>query len=266
MLYLFDIGFLPIRIWDVLDILIVGYLIYRIYLLLRGSIAFNIFVGVVMLYLVWWLVGMLKMDMLTLILSQFVNVGFIIIIIIFQPEVRRFLLFLGNTTLGGRTTMVGKWWATSFEGVENRKTVAQEIKGALMRMSRDKVGALLVFAKNLDLAGIGHSGTMLDAQVSQALLVSIFQKDSPLHDGAVVISKGKILAASRILPVSETLNLPRRAGLRHRAGLGITERTTAASFIVSEATGGISFAEDGKMEIDLDEARVTELLNQLMSI
>jgi uncharacterized protein (TIGR00159 family) len=261
MIYLFEIGFLPVSFWDVLDVAIVGYLIYRIYLLLRGSIAFNIFVGVVMLYVVWWLVGLLKMQMLSMILNQFVSVGFIIIIIIFQPEVRRFLLLLGNTTLRGRSSVIGKWLTRNIEVMEYRQSHIQEVKAALMSMSKNKTGALLVFSKNLDLESLGHSGIMLEAQISQPLLLSIFQKESPLHDGAVVIGKGKVLAASRILPISDSPSLPETAGLRHRAAVGITERTNAVAFIVSEETGLISFAEEGKMEIGLTEARVNEVLH-----
>lgn len=258
--FLFEIGFLPISLWDVLDVTIVGYLIYRVYLLLRGSIAFNIFIGIVIIYLLWWLVGMLKMDMLSMILSQFVNVGFIIIIIIFQPEVRRFLLMLGNTTLGRRSEVMFKWFTRNLDKKVVNEAVNFEIKQALLRMSKDKTGALLVLSNSFELDSIGHSGVALDAKISKSLLLSIFQKESPLHDGAVVISKGKILAASCILPLSDSTELPGRTGLRHRAALGISERSSATAFVVSEETGAISFAASGKIEFRLSEERLSELL------
>lgn len=258
--FLFEIGFLPISLWDVLDVTIVGYLIYRVYLLLRGSIAFNIFIGIVIIYLLWWLVGMLKMDMLSMILSQFVNVGFIIIIIIFQPEVRRFLLMLGNTTLGRRSEVMFKWFTRNLDKKVVNEAVNFEIKQALLRMSKDKTGALLVLSNSFELDSIGHSGVALDAKISKSLLLSIFQKESPLHDGAVVISKGKILAASCILPLSDSTELPGRTGLRHRAALGISERSSATAFVVSEETGAISFAVSGKIEFRLSEERLSELL------
>jgi diadenylate cyclase len=258
--FLFEIGFLPISLWDVLDVTIVGYLIYRVYLLLRGSIAFNIFIGIVIIYLLWWLVGMLKMDMLSMILSQFVNVGFIIIIIIFQPEVRRFLLMLGNTTLGRRSEVMFKWFTRNLDKKVVNEAVNFELKQALLRMSRDKTGALLVLSNSFELDSIGHSGVALDAKISKSLLLSIFQKESPLHDGAVVISKGKILAASCILPLSDSTELPGRTGLRHRAALGISERSSATAFVVSEETGAISFAASGKIEFRLSEERLAELL------
>lgn len=261
MIYLFQVGFLPITIWDILDILIVGYLVYRVFRLLRGSVAFNIFIGVVMLYVVFWLVGMLKMDLLSEILKQFVNVGVIIIIIIFQPEVRRFLLLLGNTTLRQRSNFFGKWFEETFEDHSEQKVAnIQEIKSALLRMSRKKIGALIVFSKNLDLENISHSYVPLNAQISQPLLESIFGKESPLHDGAVVIGKDKIQAASCILPVSESPSLPKSAGLRHRAAVGITERTNVATFIVSEETGSIGFAFEGNLHRRLSEQKLTELL------
>ena len=260
MLFLFKIGFLDFNFLDLLDILIVGYLIYRIYKLLRGSIAFNIFVGIVILYAIWGLVSLLKMDMLSSILGQFVNVGFIIIIIIFQPEVRRFLLLLGNTTLGSRTNFFSRWLTRNLSTSENKQSALQEIKSALLRLSKEKTGALIVFSRNLDLDTIGHSSVSLDANISQLLLISIFQKESPLHDGAVVIGKGKIIAAGCILPVSESSRLPGSAGLRHRAGLGVTERTNTAAFVVSEETGAISYAEEGNMEFALTEARLNNLL------
>ncbi len=262
MIFLFDIGFLSIGFWDVVDILIVGYLIYRIYKLLKGSIAFNIFIGVVMIFLAWWLVTILKMDLLSMLLGQFVNVGFIIIIIIFQPEVRRFLLFLGNSTLRGRTNVLGKWLAQNMENGPSRQLHVQEIKSALLRMSKDKTGALLIFSGNLELESVGHSGIAIDSQISSALLLSIFQKESPLHDGAVVIGKGKILASGCILPVSESPVIPKVLGLRHRAALGITERTTVSAFVVSEEKGTISFAKEGKFETGLNEQRLTDLLYQ----
>ena len=262
MIFLFDIGFLPIRIWDILDILIVGYLIYRLYRLLKGSIAFNIFVGVVLLYVIFWLVGVLKMDLLSEILKQFVNVGVIVIIIIFQPEVRRFLLLLGKTTLSQRSNFFGNWLDRNFEDIEKKQSSIQEIKSALLRLSKEKLGALVVLSKNIDLDNISHSGIPVNAELSQQLIQSIFQKESPLHDGAVVIDNHKILAASCVLPVSESPSLPKSAGLRHRAAVGITERSNVATFIVSEETGSIGFAYEGHLQRRLSEQKLLELLNE----
>ena len=260
---LFQLGFLPVRIWDILDIIIVGYLIYQIFKLLRGSMAFNIFIGVVILYLIWWLVGMLNMDMLSLLLDQFVSVGVIILIIIFQPEVRRFLLIVGNTTLRQRSNFLQRLMDRNLDiDPSDRLAGIKELKAALLRMSRKKWGALIVLSKNLNMDGISNTGVRMDATISQPLVESIFNKEGPLHDGAVIISNNKIHSASCILPVSDNPDLPKSAGLRHRAAVGITERMNVATFVVSEETGAIGFASDGRLKRNLTESELTELLNK----
>lgn len=262
---LFKIGFLPVRLWDVLDILIVGYLMYQIYKLLRGNIAFNIFIGVLMLYVVWWLVNQLEMDLLAAVLGQFVSVGVIVLIIIFQPEVRRFLLFLGNSTLRQRSNFLGRIIDKNFESSEQKDRHIQAIKAAIMRMSRRKTGALIVLSNKSTLDGLINSGVTLDAAISEMLIESIFNKESPLHDGAVVVANGKIKSASCVLPVSENPNLPKSAGLRHRAAVGITERVDAAAFVVSEETGQISFAFDGKLQRKISEEELDVLLGEYLN-
>lgn len=260
MILLFDIGFLPVTIWDILDIVIVGYLIFRIYKLLKGTAALNIFFGVAVLFGVWALVTLLKMEMLSRIMNQLASVGIIILIVVFQPEIRRFLLLLGNTMLQSRTNFISRWLAKNFDLSEGRPSDLQQISRAAVKMGKEKIGALIVMTQSLDIEGVVASGTDIDAKVSYPLLLSIFQKDSPLHDGAVVIGQGKILAASCILPLSESSNLPRSAGLRHRAALGLSERTNAQAIVVSEETGRISYAEKGKLEYNISEARLNELL------
>lgn len=259
---LFDIGFLSIRIWDVLDILIFGYLIYRIYKLLRGSIAFNIFIGVTILYVVFWLVRALKMDLLSNLMGGIVSVGVVVLIVIFQPEVRRFLLLLGNTTLEQRSNFISRLWVKNFEPSHARQREIINIVSAMVKMGKEKTGALMVLSKNFDLEDIRSSGTAINANISQLLLLSIFQKESPLHDGAVIIGNGKILAAGCILPVSDSRNLPASAGLRHRAAVGITERSNIAALIVSEESGKLSFALEGKLERGISPEQLKTLLKE----
>lgn len=259
---LFNIGFLPFTVWDVLDILIVGYLMFQLYKLLRGSIAFNIFVGVLTLYVVWWLVKQLKMDLLSAVLGQFVSVGVIIIIIIFQPEVRRFLLFLGNSTLRQRSNFLDRILHRNFENSAQRQRQINAIKAAMLRMSRHKTGALIVFVRQANLEGMISTGITLDAIISEQLLESIFKKGTPLHDGAVLIAGGKIVAASCVLPVSENLQLPKSAGLRHRAAVGITERADVVAFVVSEENGHLSYAYEGRLYMRLTEHDLTEKLEE----
>jgi uncharacterized protein (TIGR00159 family) len=260
MVYLFKIGFLPVTFWDILDILIVGYLIYFIYKTLKGSVAFNIFIGVTTLLIVYWLLRLLQMEMVSTILNQVASLGIIGVIVIFQPEIRRFLLHLGNTALRSRTNIIGRWLVQNFNLTDLSQSDFKEIKAAVLQMGKEKTGALIVLANNMDLESISETGTILDAKIKHNLLLSIFNKHSPLHDGAVVVGQGKIMAAGCVLPLSETTSLPSTAGLRHRAGLGITEKTTATVIIVSEETGSISVAKEGNIEFALTEARFNEIL------
>jgi diadenylate cyclase len=262
LVFLLKIGFLPIRIWDVLDVLIVGYLLYQLYKLLRGSIAFNIFIGVVILSVAWWLVGILEMDLLTVVLDQFVSVGVIILIIIFQPEVRRFLLMLGNTTLRQQSHFLRRFLDRNMEGLDERKLQMKSLRDALKRMARYRIGALVVLSDQQNLDVITNSGVLMEARISQPLIESVFQKESPLHDGAMLITDGKVHAASCILPVSDNASLPRNSGLRHRAGVGVTEVADVSVFIVSEEDGKISFAYKGVLENGLSDDRLGELLER----
>ncbi len=260
----FEIGFLPIRIWDILDILIVGYLIYQIYKLLRGSVAFNIFIGVILIYILSWLVQMLEMDLLSSLLGEFVSVGVLMLLIVFQPEVRRFLLILGNNTLRQRSNFFNRLLSGKLNIFESDvlSENAESISKAILRMSRMKTGALIVFANNLNLEYFSNSGVILDAKISQPLIESIFNKESPLHDGAVVISNNKIHAASCVLPLSSNPDLPKSAGLRHRAAVGVTEHSNVTAFVVSEENGTISYAENGNLARKISEKRLKELLNK----
>ncbi|MCB0706593.1 MAG: diadenylate cyclase CdaA [Saprospiraceae bacterium] len=257
---LFKIGFIPVRIWDILDILIVGFVIYQIYRLLRGSIAFNIFIGVVVLYVLWWLVGMLQMDMLSLLLNQFVSLGLLILIVIFQPEVRRFFFLLGNTTLRQRSNFLSRLFDKNLDGQKLDNEQRAAIRAAVLRMSRLRIGALIVFSGGLDMDSIVSTGVRLDAFITQPLIESIFQKNSPLHDGAMIISNRRIHASGCILPVSDNPGLPKNAGLRHRAGVGVTERMNVNALIVSEETGSISMASEGKLRRRMTEEELDEAL------
>jgi uncharacterized protein (TIGR00159 family) len=250
-----DLSFLNFRFLDIIDILVVGYLIYQVYRLLRGSVAFNIFVGVVLMYMVWWLVKALKMDLLTLILEQFVSVGVIVIAIIFQPELRRFLLLLGNQTLRGRFNFLKP-------EKENRDNsfIVNEIQEALLELAQSETGAIIVLASHATILPSAESAVLLDAQISKPLLMSIFKKESPMHDGAVVISQDKIHAASVVLPLSESQALPPEAGLRHRAAVGATEVANVTVFVVSEETGAIAMAHQGKLETGISKEHLILLL------
>ncbi len=260
---LFDVGFLSIRIWDILDILIVGYLFYQLFTILRGSIAFNIFIGVLFIFLVSFLVQFLEMELLSMILGQVFSVGVIMLLIVFQPEVRRFLLLLGNSTLKQRSNLLSRFIDRNFgdDKTDNPKE-RLAVKNAITRMSKKKTGALIVISDSFNLQTFNDSGTKINAHISAPLIESIFSKDSPLHDGAMIINKDRIYAASCVLPVSNNANIPGKLGLRHRAALGATEVSGVVVFIVSEETGSISFASQGTLTHNLNDQQLSDLLTQ----
>jgi diadenylate cyclase len=263
--FLFQVGFLDVKIWDILDILIVGLLIFQLYKLLRGTIAYRIFAGLLVLYGVWWLVDRLQMDLLSAILDQFVNVGVIILVIIFQQEIRRILLFLGNTAFKRQARVLGALLDANLPKARQREKQISAVSGAILRMSRKKTGAIIVCAGKVKLEGLVSNGTLLDAEISAFLMESIFQKESPLHDGALVLSEGRIASAGCILPLTDKTDLPKSAGLRHRAAVGISERADVAAFVVSEESGYISFAREGNLERKLDEQQLLKRLQQYYS-
>ena len=260
MQFLVDISFLDLDLWDILDILIVSYLIYHIYRLLKGSVAFNIFVGLLLVYVAWWLVSTLEMQLLSTFLSQFVSVGVILLIIIFQPEIRRFLLDLGDSTLKQRSHFLRKFFDSGWVDTTETDVHKRELTEAVSYFGRNKIGALIVFGQTSEMHPYIRTGKTLQANLSAGLLESIFQKDSPLHDGAVVLIAGKIHSASCILPVSENRNLPGGVGLRHRAAVGVTEQFDVACLIVSEETGKISTAYAGNLDFRIDQDHLNNFI------
>ncbi len=258
----FEIGFLEVTIWDILDILIVGFLIYQIYKLLRGTLAFNIVIGLVFLFIVSNVVKYLQMGMLSTILNSFVSLGLIALLIVFQPEVRRFLIVLGRGTMAGRENILrrflGKEWDT-----EQKDATIQSVLKAIKVLSKTKTGALLVFSRDANVESFSSSGVVMEAEISSQLLESIFNKESPLHDGAVIISEDKIHAASCVLPVSDNPNLPDHLGLRHRAAVGISESTDVLALTVSEETGEFSIAKNGKLTENLSLKQVENRLKKM---
>lgn len=217
-------------------------------------------VGIILLYVVWGVIGILEMPLLSEILGQFVSVGFIALIIIFQPEIRRFLLYIGNTTLKGRSGILGKYLKTNIR--EGRTKHIRQIGDAIWNMASEKVGALIVFPKHLNIEGYTDSGQIINAEITEELIRSIFNKHSPLHDGAMVIYGGKIHAVSCVLPISSNPDLPPGIGLRHRAGLGSSENSDTVAFIVSEETGDISIARKGKLEKGLSKKMLLATLDE----
>ena len=238
-------AFIQIRSLDVLDIVLVGLMLYFLYTLVKGSTAINIFIAIVAVIIGLKIVTLLHMELLTYILGAFVNVGFIALIIIFQPEIRRFLLSIGNSKF---SIGLHKFFARL--GVKYKEaddTDLDPICEACISMGNDKVGALILLTQDNDLQDIIDTGVVIDAVISKPLIENIFFKNSPLHDGAMVISKNKIVAARCILPITQQTRLPGSYGLRHRAGIGVSETHDCIVLVVSEETGSIRIVFDGKV-------------------
>lgn len=258
MTFLFHIGFLEVTPVDLLDITIVALIIYQLYKLMRGRLAANIFVGVLGMYMLYLVVRALKMELLSAVLGQFMGVGLIAILIVFQPDIRKFLLMTGKSA--SLTERLIYWLVGKKETKRNTLNMNPIVETAKF-LGASNTGALIVFAKNADLKFYIESGDLIDAEISKRLLISIFQKHSPLHDGAVIIAGGRIKAARCILPVSDQHDIPARLGLRHRAAIGMTEATDSIVVIVSEETGEVSLAVHGQLHNKLSKAELKTKLN-----
>ena len=240
---------LNIRFVDILDVLLVGYLIYKIIKIVRGTSAMNIVFVVLALYVTWIVVKALDMRLLSFMLGQILGGGVIAILIIFQQDVRRFLLNIGNRfTPMLRKGLLGRIFGSGNQGNISPQ-VLEEITGACRWMSEKHIGALLVMRRSNSLGEIIETGDEIHATISRRLLENIFFKNAPLHDGAVVMSQTQIIAARCTLPMSQSTSLPPHYGMRHRAALGISEMTDALAVVVSEETGEIWVAEDGKYQV-----------------
>lgn len=253
-------AFIQIRFLDILDIFFVGLLLYFLYTLVKGSTAINIFIGIVAIIIGLKIVTLLHMELLSYILGAFVNVGFIALIIIFQPEIRRFLLSIGTSKLAVNFRAFLSRFGVKYDTDDN--TDLDPICEACISMGNDKVGALILLTQENDLQDIIDTGVNIDAIISKPLLENIFFKNSPLHDGAMVISNNKIVAARCILPLTQQTRLPGSYGLRHRASIGVSETHDCIALVVSEETGSIRVVFDGKVT----DVKPSELKSKIKEI
>ncbi|WP_106625645.1 diadenylate cyclase CdaA [Bacteroides sp. Marseille-P3684] len=248
-----------IEIKDIIDILSVALLLYYAYKFMKESGSVKIFTGVLIFILLWLLVAqVLEMRLLGAIFDQLVKVGAIALIILFQDDVRHFLQMLGSHEKVSRLFRL-------LTGGKKEKVEHSDIMPivmACMNMSKQKVGALMVFERNIPLNDIIHTGDTIDANLNQRLIENIFFKNSPLHDGAMIIRHKRITAAGCILPVSHSLDIPKKLGLRHRAALGVSQQTDALAVIVSEETGGISIAFKGEFHLRLSAEELESFLTR----
>tara|TARA_R110002012_G_scaffold86322_2_gene214551 strand:- start:63427 stop:64308 length:882 start_codon:yes stop_codon:yes gene_type:complete len=260
---LFKIGFLDISIVNIIDIALVAALLYQVYKLLKGSVAIKIFLGFLSIYLIYLLVRALRMELLSAILGQFMGVGVIAAIIIFAPEIRKFLLLIGRSSLLSDDN-VWKDMLFFWRKKDNSLFNISPIIDASKTLAGSNTGALMVISKSTELKFYAESGDILDAELSKRLLISIFNKYSPLHDGAVIIHNGKIKAARCILPVTER-EVPAQFGLRHRAAIGMSETTDAIVLIVSEETGQLSMSKNGKILHNMSFQEIRETINDYLN-
>ncbi|MBK6282633.1 MAG: TIGR00159 family protein [Draconibacterium sp.] len=257
-------SFITIRFLDILDILLVTLLLYQMYRLLKGTVAFNIILGLFSLYLFWLVVKLLNMELIGTIMGQFIGVGVLALIIVFHPEIRKFLVFVGTHYNLNQVLALDKLLGTT-----KKRTINQEqvdiLVDACISMSKSLTGALIVMTRSLELNDQVNTGERLNAKISSSLLRTIFFKNSPLHDGAVIIRGNRIAAAGCILPLTQK-EIDKSMGLRHRAAIGITENTDAVCIIVSEERGTISFAKEGEITRWLTKEKLITLLEENITL
>ncbi len=252
--------FITLRILDIIDILLVAVLLYQVYRLIKGTVAINIFIAVFAVYLLWLVVKALNMELIGSILGQVIGVGVIALIIVFQQEIRRFLMIIGTRYLSRRNFTLESLFSVNLK--TSSSVNVEAIVTACENMSASKTGALIVIARKSELSTITEGGDILNAETSSRLLESIFFGNNPLHDGAVIIIGEKIHAARCVLPISENIYLPANFGTRHRAALGMTEKTDALVIVVSEETGEISVCKTGEITTGLTSAEFREFLKK----
>ena len=250
--------FFDFTIKDAIDILLFAFLLYYLYKMMKETGSLNIFAGIMIFLFVWVLVSkILDMRLLGSVFDQMMNVGTIALIVIFHDEIRGFFKGIGSRRYF-------KYLATLFSRKEAVREVSDVVPVvmACKSMAQQKVGALIVMERKVPLDDVIKTGEQINSDISQRLIEAIFFKNAPLHDGAMVIRDGRIVAAQCILPVSHNLDIPKRLGLRHRSAMGISEATDAVAIVVSEETGSISAAINGRFELNLDAHRLEQLLSE----
>lgn len=243
---------------DVIDVVLVAFLLYYLYKLVKGTVAINIFIGIVMVYLIWKLTQALQMQLLSNILGGFISVGMFALIVVFQQEIRKFLLMIGSTNIGNRKKLFKQLKFLKSDDIPEIYT--DEIIAACTKMGISKTGALIVLERNNNLDFLVITGDEMNIKVTQPIIESIFFKNSPLHDGAIIISNNIIKATRVILPLNNDKKIPERFGLRHRAAIGISEKTDALALVVSEETGQVSYIKDGEFIMFKNATELIEMI------
>ena len=251
--------FITVRFFDILDIFLISFIIYEIYMLIKGTVAFNIFIGIILLYLSWLIVQAINMELLASLMGQVMGVGALALLIVFQQEIRRFLILIGTNNHVIRLFKTDRLFQNKSSGQQVKMLVK-----ACESMSKSKTGALIIIARKSELLEYVRTGEKINARISDALIETIFFKNSPLHDGAMIIIGNKIAAARCIMPITSRRDIAPSLGLRHRAAIGITEATDAFAIVVSEERGHISVVEQGNIKENISIAEFIRLLKTVM--
>ena len=257
--------FPQIRFVDILDVIIVAFFIYQLYRLLRGTNVMRIFWAVLVIYITWRISVLLGMRLTGEILGGIMSIGLIALVIVFQPEIRKFLLMVGTKTqLTGDTVKKRfQFWRKDLD--KHSSINLDPYVQACLHMSQSKTGALIIFKRSNEVEELVATGERINAVASSALLETLFFKNSPLHDGAVIVHGNTVLAARCILPVTARIDIDPNLGLRHRSAIGVTEQLDVISVIVSEETGAISYAVGGEIHHDVSPARLQHDLQALLA-
>ena len=254
-------NFLDFKIIDIIDITLVAIVLYYIYKLVKGTVAINIFIGIVIVYLIWKLTEALQMKMISGIFGGFMSVGLIALLIVFQQEIRKFLLMIGSANIAKRKNFI-KHFKFLKQDQFIVDTDVSSIVNACKKMGISKTGAIIIIERSNSLDFVKNTGDRMNSEVNQPIIESIFYKNSPLHDGAMIIEGNYITATRVILPVSNERSIPQRFGLRHRAAVGITEKTDALALVVSEETGLVSYIKNGEFVLYRDFDELLEILQK----
>jgi len=257
----FQIGFK-----DIVDIFLVAILLYQTFKLLKRTGAVNIFIGILTFIIFWFLVSyVFKMELLGAIFDRVVSVGAFALIVLFQDEIRRFFSRLGSRRKGSIFLTFKRFFGNNSNEKEKTDFVLVQIVLACRNLSKSSTGCLIVLTRTNNLDFYSHSGEQINATINSRLIENIFFKNSPLHDGAAIISDRRLKAAACILPISKNQSIPKRMGLRHRAALGVTEHSDAIAIVVSEETGHISWAINGQLTVNVKPEQLEHFLSEVMA-
>jgi diadenylate cyclase len=254
------LDFIEFSFLDILDIVLVAILLYYVYKLLKGTVAINIVIGIALIFVIWQITQALKMEMLSGILGYLLSGGVIALIIVFQQEIRKFLLMIGTTNFTNKKSFLKQ---LKFLHSEIGPEIdSDKILKACSNMSKTKTGALIVIERTNSLDFLINNGDSMNALINEVILESIFFKNSPLHDGATIIRDNYIVATRVVLPISDSTKIPSRFGLRHRSAIGVSEKTDAVCLLVSEETGEISYIKDGQFVLFKNLEELNEKLKK----